>query len=124
MNYLRDKHPFLQLKLKLPSLGWTPLECIIDTGFSGGLALPKQFRTEFPEDEFIESRYTLADGSEVVVDTTYSTVLYETHKKDIALVFMDGDDNLVGIEFLDQMRFYLDLIDYKVSLEERNSRKG
>ena len=37
------------------------------------------------------------------------------NEKDAAIVFI-GRDNLVGVEFLDQMKFCLDLREYKVEL--------
>jgi len=117
MTYLSGKHPFVKLGVDLPKGGRVAIDCLIDTGFSGGLVLPKEFQTHFPQNGFIESHFTLANGSEVVVDTTYTTVKYNSREKEVAVVFMGDSEALVGVEFLDQMRFCLDLKEYKVELD-------
>jgi|SRR3989344_153067 len=117
MPYLVGKHPFLELKVFLPKGNkWITLQCLIDTGFSGGLVLPIRFQNYFPENEFIEAHFLLADNSEVTVNTTFSLIEYSGNKKDVAVVFMGDTQGLVGVEFLDQMRFCLDLRKNKVEL--------
>lgn len=116
MTYLSGKHPFVKLGVDLPKGGRVDINCLIDTGFSGGLALPKEFQSHFPQDELIESRFNLANGSEIAVDTTYTTVEYNSQKKEVAVVFMGDSEALVGVEFLDQMRFCLDLKNYEAEL--------
>ena len=71
MIYLSGNHPFLRLKIKLPKNEWKTIECLVDTGFSGGVSLPQRFRQYFPEDRFVETRFALADGSEIITDATY-----------------------------------------------------
>jgi len=117
MIYLSGNHPFVKLSVHFPSGDAVDINCLVDTGFSGGLALPKKFQSHFPQDEFIESRFSLADGSEVGVDTTYTAVEYEGQKKEVAVVFVGDSEALVGIEFLDQMRFCLDLKNHKADLD-------
>lgn len=116
MIYLSGKHPFVKLVINLPKGGQASVGCLVDTGFSGGLALPKEFQSHFPQDEFIESRFNLANGSEIAVDTTYTTVEYNGRKKEVAVVFIGDSEALVGVEFLDQMRFCLDLKNYTADL--------
>lgn len=119
MTYLVGKHPFIKLQLFLPKDNkWSAVSCLIDTGFSGGIALPNSYKKYFPKNQFIEARYLLADNSEVVVDTTITIVNYKGKKKDIAVVFMGNtEEGLVGVEFLDQMRFCLDLKNNRVELQ-------
>ena len=115
MTYLKGKHPFLTLKVKLGNK-WETMECLIDTGFSGGLVIPLRLKSYFPENQFVEARFVLADNSEVAADSTIAKVRFEGKEKDVAVVFMDEGDSLVGVEFLDQMIFCLDLKKRKVSL--------
>lgn len=118
MPYLVGKHPFVKLKVKLPKGNkWTQIECLIDTGFSGGLVLSLSFQKFFPNNEFIEARYLLADNSEITVDTTYTLIEYSGRKKEVAVVFMGDSQGLVGVEFLDQMKFCLDLKKRTVELK-------
>ncbi len=117
MTYLSGKHPFVRLDVDLPKGDRTKMSCLVDIGFSGGLALPKEFQNHFPQNDFIESHFNLANGSEVAVDTTYTTVEYGGQKKEVAVVFMGNSEALVGVEFLDQMRFCLDLKKYEIVLD-------
>lgn len=116
MMYLRGKHPFIKLKVELDQKRWVDLDCLVDTGFSGGLAIPEHYQTSFPASKFIEAQFVLADGSTVSVNTTITMVKFNTHEKEVAVVFMGNSDSLVGVEFLDQMRFCLDLISYRAEL--------
>lgn len=59
----------------------------------------------------------LADGSEVTVDATLTKIKFENETREIDVIFMGDSEALVGIEFLDQMKFCLDLRGHKVTLE-------
>lgn len=117
MLYLVGKHPFIKLKVKLPKVKvWKEIDFLIDTGFSGGIVLPVKFKDYFQSNEFIEARYLLADNSEITVDTTFTAAEYEGKRKEVAVVFMGDSESLAGVEFLDQMKFCLDLKKNKVDL--------
>ncbi len=116
MTFLVGKHPFVTLKVKLPKGKWVKLKCLIDTGFSGGMVLPQSIKSYFPADKFVEAHFLLADGSGITVDASFTEVEYKGRKKEVAVVFMGNSDNLVGVEFLDQMKFCLDLKENKVEL--------
>src|SRR3989338_615069 len=118
MPYLIGRHPFLKLKVLLPKNNkWNTLECLIDTGFSGGVVLPLKFQKYFPENEFIEAHFILADNSEITVEATFTVVEYSGKKKDVAVVFMGDSQSVVGVEFLNQMKFCLALRKNKVELK-------
>lgn len=116
MIYLVGKHPFIRLAVKPPRGKWLKVECLIDTGFSGGVVLPEKFKSFFSRDKFVEAHFVLANGSEVTADATYTKVRYEHNEKEITVVFMGDSDGLVGVEFLDKIRFCLDLKTNKVEL--------
>lgn len=116
MTYLIGKHPYLNLKVVLQRNKWKKVECLIDTGLSGGLSLPKEFRDYFQSRDFFEAHLKLADGSEVTVDAALTKIKFENKIKEIDVIFMGDSEALVGIEFLDQMKFCLDLREQKVTL--------
>lgn len=116
MPYLLGKHPFVTLKVKVPEKGWVVRRCLIDTGFSGGITLPDELKDYFPINKLVETHFTLADDSEVTVDSIPVNIEYEKHRKEILAIFMGTKESLVGIEFLDQMKFCLNLREKKVEL--------
>lgn len=59
MTYLLGKHPFIKLTVKLDQKRWVDLDCLVDTGFSGRLAIPEHYKTSFPASEFIEAQFVL-----------------------------------------------------------------
>jgi len=114
MTYLVEKTPYMRLEFARPDGDWEEIDALIDTGFSGGLALPNEYENLFSEDEFFEQRFVLADGSLTTVNTTFTAVGFNKHEKDVAVVFMPSDEALVGTEFLDGAKFCLDLETYTV----------
>ncbi|MBI4067046.1 hypothetical protein HY407_01580 [Candidatus Gottesmanbacteria bacterium] len=50
------------------------------------------------------------------MESTYTSVEYKGKRKEAAVVFMGDSDSLVGVEFLDQMKFCLDLKKNKIEL--------
>lgn len=117
MTRLIGRHPFVKLKVKLSKNKWIQVTCLIDTGFSGGISLPQKYQAYFPGDTFIRANFTLADGTGVTVESTYARVEYKGKRKEVAIVFMGEDDSLAGVEFLDKMKFCLDLKKNKVELD-------
>lgn len=116
MTKLIGKHPFVTLRIKLPKNKWMQLTSLVNTGFSGGIALPNKFHDYFPTNTFIKASFVLADGTGLTVDSTYTSVEYKGKRKEVAVVFMGDSDSLIGVEFLNQMRFCLDLKKNRVEL--------
>lgn len=117
MTKLIGKHPFVILRVKLPKNKWTQFTCLIDTGFSGGIALPQKFQDYFPSNTFIKANFILADGNGLTVESTFTSVEYKGKRKEVSVVFIGDSDSLVGVEFLDKMKFCLDLKKNKVELD-------
>ncbi|MBI1869487.1 hypothetical protein HYS11_00775 [Candidatus Gottesmanbacteria bacterium] len=118
MIYLWRKQPYIKLQILLPPNKWHDIDCLIDTGFSAGLSIPESFKKSFPANKFVEADFILADGSGVKVDTILTRVKFGDSEKEIIAAFMGKDDCLLGVEFLDQMRFCLDLKKYRVELTD------
>lgn len=114
--YLGPKlHPYVQVTAIGARRNFR-LNCLIDTGFAGGIALPLRLKEKlkFP---FICTRvWKLADGSEIELDVFAGKVKFSEKQKEIAVIFIGREEGIVGIEFLKGMRFVLDLKEKKVEL--------
>lgn len=98
MTHLVGKHPFITVRVKLQkTTKWHRLDCMIDTGFSGGLILPENLQKYFNPEQFIEAHFLLADESEITVSSTYTLVEFYGKRKDVAIVFMGNSGGLAGI---------------------------
>jgi len=92
------------------------IDCIIDTGFTGGIALPKSYQSSFSTQPGIFQQYQMADGSYTTFRLYTVKVTYEKRTKEITLFFINNAEALVGIEFLNGFRFLMDLQKQKIEL--------
>lgn len=110
-----QNHPHLKVKVLLSS--WKPVDCLIDTGFSGGIALPENYLVGFKERPIVYQEYELADGSFTTFAVYQSKVRFKEISKEITLFFTKSNGGLLGIEFLTGFRLALDLKQLLVTLE-------
>ena len=92
------------------------VDCLIDTGFSGGLALPEFYQTQLKLKPLAFQELELADGSLVAFAVHKIRVQYKDSAKTVSLIFTKSEDALLGIEFLEGLKFVLDLKERKISL--------
>lgn len=110
-----DKNPRVSLIVKdLKSL---PLDAFIDTGFTGGIAIPIKLKHYFQVRPGLIQRFILADGSVMTVQLFEFMVNYKNNNKLVSGFFTSGKDALVGIEFLKGFKFILDLKKFTISLD-------
>lgn len=116
MIYLSaNKHPHAKVEIKNGNI-WKTVDCLVDTGFSSGISLPHKYLTQVKTKSKWKQSFELADGSTVEFDLYKLEVKYGNRVKIISAIFSKSDDALLGIEFLDGLRFLLDLKNNKASL--------
>lgn len=89
---------------------------MIDTGFSGGISIPRQLQKELDFPEIYKSTWELADGSQVESEIYAGEIDTGRGTKKTAVIFSDGREGLVGIEFLRGKKFVLDLKKNEIEL--------
>ncbi|MBI3384667.1 hypothetical protein HY030_00555 [Candidatus Gottesmanbacteria bacterium] len=92
-------------------------DCLIDTRFSGGLALPERFHSKFKDPPIAYQEYELADGSLTTFSIYRCKVKFKAIIKEITLVFTNSSEGLMGREFLNGFKMVLDLKKYQITLE-------
>ena len=115
--YLDEKkNPWIDLTVKL-SIS-TDIKCLIDTGFSGGLALPKYYSHLYEKKRPIGSEvYEFANGEQENFLFYEVRTKYKKRKIDVNLMFIDTKTPLVGIAFLQYLYFCLDISKDIIKLE-------
>ena len=94
------------------------LDCIIDTGFSGGLSLPQKYKYILKNEKSISFlNYQLGDGTSRMFEIFNLRVKFRNIEKNMAVFFTDCQDSMVGIEFLTGFKFTLDLKKLQINLE-------
>ncbi|MEI7603894.1 MAG: hypothetical protein WCJ19_02645 [bacterium] len=112
-----DEHqnPWININVKLSM--WVSISCVIDTGFSDGLALPKYYEKLFDNHiPLYNLQFEYANG-EKEMKPIY-TVKIKAFKKayDTRMMFTDNSTPLVGLKFLRDYAFFLELKNDKISL--------
>lgn len=111
-----QKNPHVKIKVLLTS--WTTIDCLIDTGFSGGLALPDKLKIGLSTKPVMFQRYELADGSLTTFPLFVLNVKFNNKIKEVTAFFTKSNEALVGIEFLMGFKFVLDLKKMIVELKQ------
>lgn len=93
------------------------VDCFIDTGFTGGIVLPVEYKKYFSEKPNSMQRFLLANGSLMPVELYKIQIVYKNTKKTVSGFFTKGKEVLVGIEFLTDFKFTLDLRKLQIGLE-------
>ena len=113
----RHKHPFVKQTLKDKTKA-IPLICMIDTGFAGGIAIPKSLETTLSWRVFMSQEWKLADGNNIELDVYQGRVeLNKCQIEDIGAIFVNGNEGLVGMEFLMDKKLVFDVKKNLVELE-------
>ncbi len=117
MNPYLDPHhnPRMQIQVKLET--WDKYDCLIDTGFSGGIALPDLSSRKLKQKPIAFQEYELADGSHKVFELYKLRAKFNLLEKIVTAFFTNSREGLVGIEFLTGFYLHLNLRSFSVKLE-------
>ena len=116
MNPYLDAQNNPHLKLEVFISSWVAVDCLIDSGFSGGIALPISLHSAFRQKPVAYQEYELADGSFTTFSIYKARVRFKNVNKEITLLFTKSKEGLVGIEFLIGFRLVLDLKKFQIEL--------
>ena len=76
------------------------VECLIDTGFSGALCLPRHLMEELALTKIFEEEIFGIGLHQEVVDVALASIVWLGHKTEIEVLINNGDDRLLGSELL------------------------
>lgn len=112
-----QQHPFVELTV--PGIDENIiLSCLIDTGFGGGISIPLKLKEEFEFPLIGRRTWELADGSEIELEVYLGGIQTDKNTEQIAVIFSNNNEGLVGIEFLRNKKFILDLKSNTIELHE------
>lgn len=87
-----------------------PVAAVLDTGFTGYLALPQSLIDQLGLVSEGEGRITLADGSAQVHDIYRTAVVWHGEQRTVPIIGM-GDKPLIGMRLLAGSRVTMDVVD-------------
>lgn len=117
MDVYLTPHNHGRIKLQTKGKKWQSVDCLIDTGFSSGIALNSKLLPKLLLKLIGRQDFELADGSLVSFNLYKAKVKFKNVKKEVLAIFTESDDNLVGLEFLQGLTLLFDLKNFKIALE-------
>ena len=93
------------------------IECVIDTGFSGGLMLPRSLIEQIPYLEIGRETFILAGGSEIKADVVAVEAYWLNNVQSFASVISEGGDALIGTDLLKNTVLRIDYLSSQVEIK-------
>lgn len=94
------KHALLSITFRIPNLPDFTIEFVVDTGFTGALALPPSAIMALALPYIGEQTANMADDSEVVLSVHAATIIWNGLERDLR-VLATGRRPLLGTALLD-----------------------
>ena len=94
------------------------IECVIDTGFSGGLMLPRSFVEQIPHTEIGKESYVLAGGGELKAEIVGVEIHWLNTVKALAVVVSEASDSLIGTGLLEKAILVIDYLTAQVEIKD------
>lgn len=104
INFARE--PILPVRLADDVL----VECIVDTGFSGALMLPREIIERLSISIIGKETFELVSGQFIVASLALIEIDWLNERRPVRVVISDGSDLLIGNELLDGNRLIIDYI--------------
>ena len=96
---------------------WKKIECIVDTGFSGYLALPSELIEVLKLPKIDDQEVLLGDGTVVSLEKYVAKVLWHSEERSVSVLRTEGS-SISGMFLLFGSRVILDIIENgNVSIE-------
>lgn len=93
------------------------LACVIDTGFSGALMLPRSFIAQLQAQQIGTEFFTLAGGQEIESEIFVLSIIWLGKQKLINVVASNAEDALIGTELLQNSVLHIDYVTSKVEIK-------
>ena len=94
------RHAIVSVQFRCDNQPDVPIECVIDTGFTDFLCVPKQFVTALGLQFEYNMRANLADNSNVLLPVYRATILWNGKERTVR-VLATGERPLIGTALLD-----------------------
>ena len=92
------------------------VDCIVDTGFSGALMLPRDIVSGLSIPLLGRETFELVSGQFFTANLALAQIDWLGQKRPLRIVISEGSDALIGTEMLDGNRLVIDYINNRVTL--------
>ena len=96
------------------------VECVVDTGFSGGLMLPAETLGRLGIPIIGKERFELVSGQFLVASLALTEIQWLCEERALRVVVSEGYDSLIGTELLDGNRLVINYAANTVELTDES----
>ena len=97
------------------------IECLLDTGFDGGLMLPREFVSQIQFATIGELTFEMVGGARMSAEVGLTDIEWLGGLRQVEVIVSAGNDSLIGTELLIATTL---IIDYPASSLTISSREG
>lgn len=76
------------------------IECVVDTGFDGGLMLPRAFVSQIQIPTIGELTFEMVGGARMSAEIGITNIKWLGELREVEVIVSEGDDALIGTELL------------------------
>lgn len=106
------REPILAIRLA----GDVTVQCVVDTGFTGALMLPREIIERSSVPIIGKETFQLVSGRSIVASLALVEIDWMGQQQLVRALISDGSDALIGAELLDGNRLVVDYISDQVTL--------
>jgi clan AA aspartic protease len=92
------------------------IECVVDTGFDGGLMLPRAFAEHIQIPIIGRLAFEMVGGSRLFARVGLASIQWLDQVRQIEIVISDGNDALIGTELLQETMLVIDYVSSRVTI--------
>lgn len=96
------------------------VECVVDTGFSGGLMLPAEMLGRLGIPIIGKETFELVSGQFLVASLALREIQWLGERRSVRVVVSEGYDSLIGTELLDGNRLVINYVANTVTLADES----
>jgi len=107
--------------LRVGLAGGETVVCVIDTGFSGHLVLPRSAVSRLGLPVIGREVFEMVAGHFLIADLAQADVTWLGETRTVEVVVSEGEDALLGTALLDGTRLTIDYVAYTVTVSDEAS---
>lgn len=101
--------------------GGAAMECILDTGFDGGLMLPRGFVSQIQIAMIGELTFEMVGGARMSAEVGLTDIDWLGRLRQVEVIVSEGDDSLIGTELLIATTLIIDYASSSLAISTREN---
>ena len=100
--------------------GGEEIECVLDTGFDGGLMLPRAFAAQFQIPVIGELTFEMVGGAKMSAEIGLTDIDWLGELRKVEVIISEGNDALIGTELLIATTLVIDYQKHRLAISSND----